>query len=274
MIKGEIAVKIITSSQNKVIKHAKSLQFKKYRDAAGEYLLEGIKLLQEAIKYDADISHIFYHDEVLGNPDIQDIIDTCIERKIPVYEMEEKLFLDISETKTSQGVIAIGKKRDYDMTSLIKQKCFNIVMLEEVQDPGNVGTIIRTADACGFDMAILSKGCADIYSGKTIRSTMGSLFHMPIIPDMDFEHMLGILESVGALTLAAAPHDGMPCYDIRYKDENAIIVGNESKGLTGAVMDKASLKVNIPMIGRAESLNAGVAASILMYEIMRHRLAR
>lgn len=265
-------MQIITSNQNKLIKYAKSLQLKKYRDSNGEFLIEGIKLLKEAINCDVALSTVFYHNQASDNAEIQDIIDLCIEKGISIYELEEKPYLDISETKNSQGVIGIGEKKTYDIASLINQKSFNIVLLEEVQDPGNVGTIIRTADACGFDLIILSKGCADIYSGKTIRSTMGSLFHIPIISDISLEPLLENLNDLGVLTIAAAPHAGIPCYDIKYEDKNAIIIGNESKGLTEAVMNMVNVKANIPMLGRAESLNAGIAAAIMMYEIMRYKL--
>ncbi|MDD2481189.1 MAG: RNA methyltransferase [Lutispora sp.] len=267
-------MRIITSNQNKIVKYAKSLQLKKHRESTGEYLLEGIKLLKEAVKYDGVLSSLLYYYKAFNNPEIQEIINLCVEKKIPIYELEEKPFTDISETKTSQGIIGIGKKRSYDMDSLLREKSFNIILLEEVQDPGNLGTIIRTADACGFDLVVLSKGCADIYSGKTIRSTMGSIFHIPIMSDIDLEPMLSMFEEMGVLTLATVPHGGTPCHDIEYADKNAILIGNESKGLPDNLIDMIKAKASIPMIGRAESLNAGVAASVMMYEIMRYKLKK
>lgn len=265
-------MQIISSDQNSLIKYVKSLQLKKHRDFSGEYLIEGIKLIKEAISCDVGLNSLFYQNKACDNPEVQDIIDLCTRTGIPVYGLEEKPYKEISETKTPQGVIAIGKKNNYDMSLLANLNSFQIVLLEEVQDPGNVGTIIRTADACGFDLAILSKGCADIYSGKTIRSTMGSVFHIPIITDADMRHILSTLDELGVMTIAAAPHAGISCFDIEYKDNCAVIIGNESKGLSDTVMDMVKIKANIPMVGRAESLNAGVAASIMMYEIMKYKL--
>ncbi|WP_372994934.1 TrmH family RNA methyltransferase [Lutispora sp.] len=272
LIEGEHMIQAITSSQNKIIKHAKSLHMKKYRDSNEQFLIEGIKLIREALTYDVSINTLLYHNKVSNNPDIQEIINICLGRGVSVYELEEKPYLDISETKTPQGIICIGHKRTYDINLLIKRDRYNVVILEEVQDPGNVGTIIRTADAFGFDFVILSKGCADIYSGKTIRSTMGSLFHIPVIDNVDLVDVISTLNQVEVLTLATTPRGGIACYDIDYKNKNAIVIGNESKGLSDAVMDKVKIKANIPMLGKAESLNASVAASTIMYELMRYKL--
>ncbi|NLM42630.1 MAG: RNA methyltransferase, partial [Clostridiales bacterium] len=134
-------------------------------------------------------------------------------------------------------------------------------------------TIIRTADAFGFDLVILSKGCADVYSSKTIRSTMGSLFHIPIIMDVELEPIIKKLNNAEVLTLGTTPYGGTSCFNIEYKYKNAIIIGNESKGISDTLMKYVKLKVNIPMIGKAESLNASVAASLMMYEVMRYNIS-
>jgi len=265
-------IQVITSNQNKIIKHAKSLQMKKYRDLNNQFLIEGIKLVREALTCDVNISSLLYHNKASNNTDIQEIISACLKKGISVYELEEKPYLEVSETKTPQGIIGIGYKKIYDMDLLIKKDNYNVVLLEEVQDPGNVGTIIRTADAFGFDFVILSKGCADIYSGKTIRSTMGSLFHIPVIDCLDIAEVISTLNNAEVLTLAATPHGGAACYDIEYKNRNTIIIGNESKGLSDTVMNMVKIKANIPMLGKAESLNASVAASTIMYELMRYKL--
>lgn len=265
-------IQVITSCQNKIIKHSRSLQAKKYRDLANEFLIEGIKLLKEAIESHVQLTALLYHNEAARDPEVQSIIKMCMERNIAIYELHEKPYLDISETKTPQGVIGIGKKINHDLNALFKSSSFNIIIMEQVQDPGNVGTIIRTADAFGFDMVFLSKGCADIYSGKVIRSTMGSMFHIPIIADVDLENLLKSLRDLDVYTIAASPHTGLSCYDIEYGNKNAIIIGNESKGLSSDIMDMVKIKANIPMIGMAESLNAGVAAAIMMYEVIRYKL--
>lgn len=266
-------IQFITSNQNKIIKHAKSLLKKKYRDLKEQYLIEGVKLIKEALENDVSISTLLFRNDTSTKPYIEDIINICLTRDIPVYGIDDKLFSDISETKTSQGVIAIGKKKTYSMDFLFEKDSYNLVLLEEVQDPGNVGTIIRTADAFGFDLVILSKGCADVYSSKTIRSTMGSLFHIPIIMDVELEPIIKKLNNAEVLTLGTTPYGGTSCFNIEYKYKNAIIIGNESKGISDTLMKYVKLKVNIPMIGKAESLNASVAASLMMYEVMRYNIS-
>lgn len=263
-------IQLIKSNQNKVIKYAKSLQKKKYRDLEGEYLIEGVKLINEAIANDISISALFFRNDIHTKKQIDDIINICLNKNIPAYGVDDKPFSDISETETSQGVIAIVKKKNYSMDLLFKKDSYNLVILEEVQDPGNVGTIIRTADAFGFDMVILSKGCADVYSGKTIRATMGSLFHIPVITDVELESIINKLNQEEVLTLATTPYEGTSCFDMEYKYKNAIIIGNESRGISDTLMKHVKLKVSIPMIGKAESLNASVAASLMMYEVMRY----
>lgn len=263
-------IQFIKSNQNKLIKHAKSLQKKKYRDLEGEFLVEGVKLVKEAIESDISISALFFRIDNHTKNHIEDIINTCLNKNIPAYGVDDKPFSDISETETSQGVIAIVKKKNYSMDLLFKKDSYNLVILEEVQDPGNVGTIIRTADAFGFDMVILSKGCADVYSGKTIRATMGSLFHIPVITDVELESIINKLNQEEVLTLATTPYEGTSCFDMEYKYKNAIIIGNESRGISDTLMKHVKLKVIIPMIGKAESLNASVAASLMMYEVMRY----
>ncbi|SHJ11657.1 TrmH family RNA methyltransferase [Lutispora thermophila] len=265
-------IQVIASCQNKIIKHCKSLQTKKYRDSTNEFLIEGIKLLKEAIESNVKLTALLYHNEAAKDRDVQSIIKMCMEKNIVIYELHEKPYMDISETKTPQGVIGIGKKIDYNVNKLLRSNRFNIIIMEQVQDPGNVGTIIRTADAFGFDMVFLSKGCADVYSGKVIRSTMGSIFHIPIITDVSLESLLKKFIDLEVYTIAATPHTGLSCYDIEYGDRNAIIIGNESKGLSSNIMDMVKIKANIPMVGMAESLNAGIAAAIMMYEATRYKL--
>lgn len=264
----------IISNQNKYIKHAKSLHIKKYRDISGQYLIEGIKLMREAYLNNIDLDMVFISSDIIEDEGIRSIVDICTKKCISIYEIDNRIFKEISETESSQGIIGIAKKVIYDLYSILDNKVVNLIVLDEVQDPGNVGTIIRTADACDFDGIILSKGCVDIYNSKTVRATMGSLFHLPIVTNIEIGELMDTFEKENVNTIGADAHEGIPCFDLKYKDKNAIIIGNESAGLSKIVMDRLDGKVNIPMSGRAESLNAAVAASILMYEIIRSKLKK
>lgn len=264
----------IISNQNKHIKHAKSLSMKKYRDISGQYLIEGIKLMREAYLNDIGLDMVFISSDIVENEEIKSIADICNKKGISTHEIDNRIFKEISETESSQGIIGIAKKKYYNLHDILESKTVNLIVLDEVQDPGNVGTIIRTADACDFNGVILSKGCVDIYNSKAVRATMGSLFHLPIVTNIEIEEIMNIFDKADVNTIGADPHDGISCFDLDYKDKNAIIIGNESSGLSKIVKDRVEGKANIPMPGRAESLNAAVAASILMYEIIRSKLKK
>ncbi|NLX72539.1 MAG: RNA methyltransferase, partial [Bacteroidales bacterium] len=154
-----------------------------------------------------------------------------------------------------------------DVISSVKQ----VIVLENLQDPGNLGTIIRSADACGFDAVILSKDSADPYNPKVIRSTMGSLFHIPIIIEEDFDGFLNELRSRNIRLVAAHTRDALSCWQADLTGNVAIIIGNEGNGLSEHILELADMTVMIPMKGKAESLNASAAASMLIYECMRQR---
>lgn len=258
---------IITSSSNKVIKHVKALSVKKYRDEYGEFIIEGIKLVREAVEYSAAISYLLVNAEKTEHDGIKGIIEKAEEVGSNVIYLDGKVFDEISETETPQGVMAIVKKNVFDLEAVLKNTILNVLVLDEVRDPGNMGTIIRTADACGMDAVILSKGCADVYGGKVVRSTMGSIFHIPIITGINAPELICRMNAMGVLTIGADPYGEVPCTGIEKSDKNAIIIGNESNGLSDEVKASLLVKTRIPMPGKAESLNAGIAAAIMMYEV-------
>ena len=266
---------IIQSSSNKTIKHIKSLQLKKYRDEYGSYVIEGEKLVSEALDYKAGVSMLLFsqsfgltkrHDEIIGSISGNDIT---------IYYAEDRIFKEACETDTPQGVIAVAGKLEYNLEAVLKKPELCVVMLQEIRDPGNAGTIIRTADACGLDAVLLSAGSVDLYNGKTIRSTMGSLFHIPVFQCLDTTEIIADLKRNGIMTIGADPHSSADCIELPYYNKTAIIIGNESQGLSDEIKGLLDANVKIPMPGRAESLNAGIAASIMMYELsIRKRHAK
>lgn len=257
---------VITSSQNKIIKQVKSLHAKKYRDSLKQYIIEGFKLVYEALQYESTFSLILFSEEAIKTTEGIELLRKCDEMNIAVYISEEKLFLESSEMESPQGVLAVLDKQEHELEEIFNQESFILMLLDEVRDPGNVGTIIRTADACGITAVILSKGCVDLYNGKTIRATMGSMFHIPIITEADILELIESLKESDAEVVGADPHSDKSCIGLPRKSRTAIIIGNEAIGLRPEVKAATTQNITIPMPGKAESLNAGIAAAILMYE--------
>jgi len=236
----------ITSLDNKLVKKIKSLSQKKYRDEFGEFFVEGIKSIEEAIKYNQEITNILYCPEMIE-----------YELDIPGLKVSKEIIQKISDTLSPQGIIAVCKIPKYEVTKKNK-----LVYLDRVQDPGNVGTIIRTADAFGFDGIILSKGCADVYSPKVVRSTMGSLFHIPIYQDYGIED----IKNIGNKIYSAVLDTNNFVSNMNIVSPFILVIGNEGSGISTEIRNITDEFVKINMEGNAESLNASIAAGILMYE--------
>jgi len=241
---------IITSKANSVVKNAKKLHQKKYRKSA--YLIEGWHLFEEAVQAGVTIEKIFalesYRDQLAAFPQ--------------TVWVSEEILLDLADTQTPQGIVAVIQKEEVGLPDLHQGK---FLFLEDVQDPGNVGTMIRTADAAGFTGVIVSDKSADIYSLKTLRSMQGSHFHLPIyrLPLATFvEEAKKSDLPILATTLSRDSKDYRELFSL----ENFVLVmGNEGQGISSVMAESADQLVHIGMKGRAESLNVAVAAGILMF---------
>ena len=262
-------INLIQSNKNSVFKYAKSLQIKKYRDISNQYLIEGLKIVKEAISSNARLSMILFSSEQSENNDIKDILAKAESLALHIYQVDKRIFKDIAETESSQGIISIVDKPVYKLNDVLDKENLRIILLDEVSDPGNLGTIIRTADACNYDAVLLSKGCVDVYNSKTVRAAMGSLFHLPIIQNIEIKETVELLKKNFVTVYGAHVHNGEACYDVSYDGSFAVVIGNESMGLSKESLDSIQNMIRIPMPGHAESLNASVAASIIMYESIR-----
>ncbi len=262
-------INLIQSSKNNVFKYAKSLQIKKYRDISNQYLIEGLKIVKEALSSNANLRMILFSAEQSENNDIKDILAKAESLELQMYQVDKRIFKDIAETKSSQGIIGIVGKPEFNLNDVLDKRDLRIIILDEVSDPGNLGTIIRTADACNYDAVLLSKGCVDVYNGKSVRAAMGSLFHLPIIQNIEIKETVELLKKNSVTVYGTHVHNGEACYDIVYDGRFGIIIGNESTGLSKESLDSIENMIRIPMPGKAESLNASVASSIIMYESIR-----
>ena len=263
----------ISSKDNKIFRRALSLKKKKYRDQYGEYLIEGPNLIKEAIKEKMEIISLFIRPDVREDgPDGEIFEETGL--RDGTFILAQSLFKELSDTETPQGMIAEVKKPGTDLALKAVTSGGNIVVLDRLQDPGNIGTILRTADAAGFDLAVFIKGTGDPYSSKVIRSAAGSLFRVPVFMAEDNEEVLRFIHDSGKLLIATAMDGDKAYYECDLSRDCAIVIGNEGNGVSEELLKRADMKIRIPMAGNTESLNASVAAGILMYERIRRQNER
>ncbi len=232
----------------------------KERQQQGLYVVEGRKMFMEACEL--GLAEKAYLSESYAS----ECGSVTCEHEI----VSDEVFNRIAETVTPQGVIALVKMPERDVKD-ITEKAQSLLLLEDLQDPGNLGTMIRTAEAAGMDGVILSKTSVDIYNPKVVRSTMGAVFRMPVFYVDD---LLGLVKDInlkGFNTLATHLSARKAYFEADYSGKTAILIGNEGNGLSDEITALAKEKVIIPMSGKVESLNASIAAALMMYEIKRHR---
>lgn len=255
----------ITSLQNPKVKQWSQLLQKKGRDQQGKFLIEGVHLVQEALQAGADIEAVIYDIEK-GLPDEIEAFCGNVTRIASLSSITSKL----SETEHPQGIVAILHKPKADIHSLLTEGSL-WVALDGVQDPGNVGTIIRSADAVGASGIWLGKGTVDVFNPKVVRSTMGSLFHLPVV-EVDLMEWLPKLKSRDVQVVGAGIDGASSCYDMDLTVPICWVMGNEARGLSPDVETLLDQLARIPMPGRAESLNVAMAATVLLFESMRQRI--
>ena len=257
---------IIESKQNAALRHLARLgREKKYRRETGEMLCEGEKMLREALSSNAKIGTVIARAGE-ENAAFSALLGKAEEAGAKLYEAPDALFRSASEVETPGRVLFSCAQPRWGADTLAEQK--PVLLLDGVQDPGNLGTILRSADAFALGGVVLCEGCADPFSPKVVRATMGAIFRLPC-PRLPLLEAVSLLRQNGLRIYAAALRaDAVPICDRAMKNA-AVIVGSEGAGVTQAALDAADGSVIIPMAGRAESLNAGVAASILIYEMTK-----
>lgn len=258
----------ITSQNNPLIKEIISLQKKKNRWENRKFIIEGTKLIKEAIDYRVNILKIIYTDDLFNSELGQELYDEIINYDNTVYIINE-LFNKISNVENTQGVLGIVEFKTLDMSDLSNNGI--LFYLDGLQDPGNMGTIIRSADAFGISGLIIGKNCVDPYNPKVVRATMGSIFRVPLYFESKRKHLSDNILSNRRI-VATSLSDSKTINDFRFNESDIIIIGNEGNGVSEDMLDISDIKIFIPMLGDAESLNAGVAASIIMYECSRQSI--
>jgi TrmH family RNA methyltransferase len=262
---------VITSSSNNKVKQVIRWRDKsRERRKDGVFIVEGIKMFEEAP--DERIEEVYVSESV------QDKLTQMSEKQIAdklkrheYFVVKDDIFEKMSDTLTPQGIITIVRRMEYDVEEIISADNPLIMILENLQDPGNLGTIIRTGEGAGVTGVIINAGTVDIYNPKTIRSTMGSIFRVPFVCVDDEEELVGKLHERGIHTYAAHLNGDVFYDSFSFREPTAFMIGNEGNGLSAGLAGKAEHYLKIPMEGKVESLNAAIASSLLMYEAHRQR---
>ena len=258
---------IISSYDNQKIKNIRKLRKKKYRTIQNAYVIESIKLFKEAFQWKVPIKQIYFTRTCLEkNPDLGPILKDLNQNGVMIFEVQDNVFRHISEMKTPEGMLCVAEKQSRTISNPRY-----ILILDHIQDPGNAGTIIRTADAAGFDTVLCSEHTIDIYDAKVIRSSMGSFFHIPVIQSQNLLSDIDRLKKED-VTLCGAAVEGEESFHcpIGKTEKIALILGNESHGMDEALKAQCDVLWRLPILGHAESLNVSVAAGILMYQISQN----
>ena len=246
-------IKEITSTENKIYKQTKKLLNRSERNKTRMFIAEGQRIVEDAVRANV-VEYIFMSENFDGK-----------KYDYPTYIVSNKMFAALSDTETTQGIIAVCRMAYYNIEEI---SCDTLLVCDGVSDPGNLGTLIRTAECSGVGGVILLKGTVDPYSPKVVRSTMGSIFRMPVY----FAQTGDLAEYAVGYSLVATVLDGSKdLYDIKFPEKTAVVVGNEAHGVSAEVAAMADIRTLIPMCGNSESLNASVAGSIVMYEIFRQK---
>lgn len=257
---------MITSSTNAQIKNIIKLQKStRHRKEQGVFVVEGRKLLKEAETY-GSIEKIYAAESF-----VQDMQNKELLSGKEAELVSDKVFKELTDTVTPQGVLALAKMPAYALDALLQTKNGRFLILENLRDPGNLGTIMRTAEGAGMTGVILSRESVDLFNPKVVRATMGAIFRQPFVYVEDIYATVHLMQKNGYQIFGTAM-EGSVCYDeADYRKKVGIVIGNEAVGMTEQMLSMVDKKVRIPMAGKLESLNAAVAAALFMYETARQR---
>jgi len=265
-------IEIITSSQNKLIKLVASLKLKKYRDELGLFIVEGVRLVEEAANSNWLIETCIYTREALQQERVQEIMAGLKSKNCRLIQVPTIIYDKVTETKEPQGIMVIAQKHAYQLSDVLNdgKKPF-FVVLDELQDPGNVGTIIRTAAAAGCTGVILTKGCTDVFASKVVRASMGSIFNVPIFEGLSISEVLSYFAQHCIDILATSLESSNVYFKADFTKAIAVVFGNEGNGVSNQLLEHAQDRLYIPLLGRVESLNVAASAAVILYEVVRQR---
>ncbi|MCC5910511.1 MAG: RNA methyltransferase [Clostridiaceae bacterium] len=260
----------ITSQNNPLVKHIKALHRKKNRKEYRQFVVEGIRTLKDYMHQDVAIDYVLYSNKLQSLHGGIELYES-LHKKYKCHEVSDSIITELSDTENPQGIVAVVNMPKYSLVDLPLDKDIFLLVLDRLQDPGNIGTIIRTAVAAGVDGIILTKGCVDPYNSKTIRAAMGALIHVPIIETVENLEWIEVLKNKGVQLIGSSLDTQHTYLDIDYSGKLAIIIGNEANGIEQTLLDQMDTLIKIPILGNIESLNASIAAGILIYKAIEGR---
>ena len=266
--RDESRIERITSVQNKHIKEARQLHTKRGRVQQRAFLIEGIRLLEEAVQANWPLTHVYYLPERLQDLRSSALLATLRQKVEFTIEVTEAVLRSLSQTEEPQGIVVRAKWPD---TQWAWPTAERLLILDALQDPGNMGTIFRLASAFGCNGLLLTEGCADPLSAKVLRGSMGAIFHLPWM-EIGSTQLISELKYANIPLLVAAADGQELLWDVLLPARWALVVGNEGAGVSVELQQLATRSVRIPMPGVAESLNVATAAAIMLYEFSRPRL--
>jgi len=247
------------------------LKTEKGRGKEEKFLIEGLRLCQEAFSSGWDVQLVFFSSEFGGSAAGEKLIQQFSKKGTEIFRLKKKEIEKLTDTETPQGIMAVVKKKKFTLSRDFLKESSLLLGLDSIRDPGNLGTMIRTADAAGADGVLLSKGCVELYNPKVVRSTMGSLFHLPVIESLDLPEVIPDLKKDGFRITVSEVHEGKDYTAVDYPEKTCLVIGSEASGISQQILNLADERVRIPIFGKAESLNASVAAGVFLYEMVRNK---
>lgn len=263
----------LSGSQNPIVKEVRSLKNKGARAEKNLYFIEGTRFTSEALKEDTNICYVVLSETFACTSGSEELLEQIINAPFKCYVVADGLFDSISDTQNPQGILAVLKQNKKHLRDEAISDGL-LVITDAVRDPGNMGTIIRTADAAGCIGVIIPEGCVDIYNPKVLRATMGSVFHVPIYHCTSVAEAMKTAKERGFILCASYLEGATSIYQTDLSGNVALIIGSEADGISDDTAQSADLLIKIPMPGRAESLNASAAAAVMIFEAMRQREAK
>ena len=253
------------------------LKTRKGRKEEKRFLVEGKRFLKEALESNWEMELVLFSEIFKRTPEEESLLNEIKNKGIDIIPVKNQIMKSLSDTVTPQGIIGVMKKKEFISQeafalkkTLAKDTDF-VLALDSVQDPGNLGTLLRTADAAGVDSVLLSEDTAEFYNPKVLRSTMGSIFHLPIFKDVNLKNTIPLLKRRGFKIFASEVKEGKLYDQLDYSGKVCLIIGSEATGIDKKIIELSDEMVRIPIYGKAESLNASVAGGIILFEMARKR---
>ena len=264
----------ITSVRNPKVKYLRSLRLRKHRQREGRFLIEGIRVVEEALSCGAPVESLVYAPDLL----VSERAKSLVERVEPTRQivLSGDVFRTLSDREDPQGIAAVVYIEDRSLSDIPLSDDMLVIVAYQLQDPGNLGSVLRTADAVGAAGVVVVEPSVDLYDPETVRATMGSLFALPIVRLADETVLPRWYAEIRAaslplLVVGSSAHAPQAHYEVEYQRPVVLLVGNERQGLPPSVREGADVLVRLPMVGRATSLNVAAATAALVYEVVRQR---